>query len=95
MKGKEKMMTNLYILSRKFHRILVLIISVVGLLIAITGTLLKYTFIATKFTFIDLSLIRYIHNNLSPYFTIAFLGMIITGIFMYIFTFPKNKKPTN
>ncbi len=90
MKGREKMMTNLYILSRKFHRILVLIISVVGLLMALTGMLLKYTFIATKFTFIDLGLIRYIHNNLSPVFSIVFFGMLITGIFMYIFTFPKK-----
>jgi len=92
MKGKEKIMTNLYILSRKVHRILVLVISVVGLLMAITGILLKYTFFATKFNFIDLGLVRYIHNNLSPYFTIAFFGMIITGLILYFFPFVKNKQ---
>lgn len=78
-------MINLYILSRKIHRILVLIISVIGILMAITGILLKYTFIATKLTFIDLGLIRFIHNNLSPFFAVVFLGMLITGLIMYIF----------
>lgn len=83
-------MNNPYLLSRKIHRILVLIISVVGLLMALTGMLLKYTLIATKFTFIDLDLIRYIHNNLSPIFSFVFLGMLVTGLFMYIFTLPKK-----
>jgi len=84
-------MTNLYILSRNVHRILFLIISVVGLLMVLTGMLLKYTFIATKFTFIDLGLVRYIHNNLSPAFSIIFSLMAITGIIMYIFPLTRNK----
>ncbi|VVA43985.1 conserved hypothetical protein [Candidatus Roizmanbacteria bacterium] len=84
-------MTNLYLLSRKIHRLLVLIIAVIGVLMAGTGTLLKYTFISEKLTFIDLGLIRFLHNNLSPYFAIVFLGMLITGLFMYIFPFTRNK----
>lgn len=84
-------MTNLYILSRKIHRILVLIISVIGILMAGTGILLKYTFIAIKFTFIDLGLIKFIHSNLSPYFAIVFFGMLITGLFMYLYPMLRNK----
>lgn len=84
-------MTNLYILSRKIHRIMVLIISVIGLLIAGTGILLKYTFISEKLSFIDLGLIRFLHNNLSPYFAIVFLGMLITGLFMYLYPMLRNK----
>ncbi|MEK7597208.1 MAG: hypothetical protein AAB441_01025 [Patescibacteria group bacterium] len=82
---------NLYVSSRKIHRFLVLIISVIGLLMAGTGTLLKYTFISKKLTFIDLGLIRSFHNNLSPYFVVVFLGMLITGLAMYLFPMLKNK----
>lgn len=85
------MTTNLYILSRKIHRIFVLIISVVGILMALTGLLLKYTFIASKFTFIDLGLVRFIHNNLSPIFSIVFLSMLITGLFMYLYPLTRKK----
>lgn len=84
-------MINLYVLSRKIHRILVLIISVVGIIMGLTGILLKYTFVATKFTFIDLGLIRFIHNNLSPIFSIVFMGMLITGLFMYIYPLTRKK----
>jgi len=84
-------MTNLYLFSKKIHRILVLIIFVIGILMGITGIFLKYSFIAAKFTFMDLGLMRYIHNNLSPYFFIVFLGMLITGLVMYIFPLTRNK----
>ena len=83
--------TNLYLLAKKIHRFLVIIISVIGLLMAGTGTLLKYTFISKKLTFIDLGLIRSFHNNLSPYFAVVFLGMLITGLVMYLFPMLKNK----
>lgn len=83
--------TNLYLLAKKIHRFLVIIISVIGLLMAGTGTLLKYTFISKKLTFIDLGLIRSFHNNLSPYFVVVFLGMLITGLVMYLFPMLKNK----
>jgi hypothetical protein len=84
------MTTKLYILSRKIHRILVMIISVIGILMAITGVILKYPFISKNLSFLDLGLIRYLHNNLSPYFTIVFLLMSITGIFMYLFPLLKK-----
>lgn len=85
MKGKKKMMTNIYIFSRKVHRVLIIMISVIGLLMAMTGMLLKYTFIATKFAFVDLGLVRYLHNNFSPIFSIVFLCMLLTGLIMYLF----------
>lgn len=86
-----KMMIKLYLFSKKIHRVLVLIITVIGVLMSITGVLLKYTFISTKFSFIDLGLIRFIHNNLSPFFVIIFFGMMITGIIMYLFPLVRNK----
>lgn len=84
-------MIKLYLLSKKIHRILVLIISVIGILMAITGIILKYTFIATKFTFVDLGSVRFVHNNLSPVFSIVFLGMLATGLIMYLFPVLRNK----
>ena len=85
------MSTNLYLLAKKIHRLLVLIIAVIGVLMAGTGILLKYTFISKKLIFIDLGLIRSLHNNLSPYFAVVFLGMLITGLVMYLFPMLKNK----
>ncbi|MDO8610702.1 MAG: hypothetical protein Q7R95_09220 [bacterium] len=78
-------MTKLYLLSRKIHRILVVIITLLTLLMAGTGLLLKYTFIAASIGITNLSLLRSLHNNLSPFFTIALILMILTGLCMYLF----------
>jgi hypothetical protein len=84
-------MIKLYLFSKSIHRILVIIISVTGIFMALTGILLKYTFIVNKFSFINLGQVRYIHNNLSPAFTILFFLMGITGIIMYIFPLTRKK----
>ncbi|VVA44469.1 conserved hypothetical protein [Candidatus Roizmanbacteria bacterium] len=85
------MSTSLYLLAKKIHRLLVLIIAVIGVLMAVTGTLLKYTLISKKLTFIDLGLMRSLHNNLSPYFAVVFLGMLITGLIMYLYLLIPKK----
>ena len=84
-------MIKLYLFSKTIHRILIIIMSVIGIFMSITGILLKYTFLATKFSFIDLGQVRYIHNNLSPAFSIIFFMMALTGIIMYIFPLIRNK----
>lgn len=83
--------TNLFLLSKKIHRFLVFIIAIIGIIMAGTGILLKYTFIVTKLSFIDLRLIRFMHNNLSPVFTIVFLVMLVTGLLMYLFSSLRDK----
>ena len=83
--------TNLYLFAKKIHRFLVLLISTIGILMAGTGTLLKFTVISEKLSFVDMEQIRLIHNNLSPYFAVVFLGMLITGLIMYLFPMLKNK----
>jgi H+/Cl- antiporter ClcA len=88
---KTMMMTKIYLLSKSIHRILLLIILFIGVLMSMTGILLKYTFLASKFNFIDLGQVRYIHNNLSPAFSIVFFMMALTGIIMYIFPLTRNK----
>jgi len=84
-------MIKLYLFSKSVHRILVLIISVIALFMSVTGILLKYTFITTKFSFFNLGQIRYIHNNLSPFFSFALFLMVATGIVMYVFPLTRNK----
>lgn len=89
------MMTKFYIFSRKIHRIFILVISVLTILMAGTGVLLKYTFVAAKFSFIDLGLIRWIHNQMSLFFSITLVGMMLTGVVMYVFPLIQTSKPTN
>lgn len=82
---------SLYLLAKKIHRMLVFVIIVVGFTMSLTGILLKYSFLATKFDFIDLGQVRYLHNNLSPFFSVVLILMILTGIVMYLFPLTRNK----
>lgn len=83
--------SHIYLYAKKIHRILVLVICVLTVLMATTGALLKYSFIASQFSFIDLRLTRWIHNQMSPFFSITLFGMILTGIIMYVFPLMKKK----
>jgi hypothetical protein len=76
------MMINLMQLARKIHRILVLIISVLGIVMGVTGIFLKYTSWVMIFGF-DLGLMRSLHNNLSPFLSIILMFMIVTGLILY------------
>lgn len=71
------------LIARRIHRILVLILTSFSLAMVFTGLLLKYPFFASMFNFLDLGMIRYIHNQLSPWLTITLLLMALTGILMY------------
>ena len=78
-------MTKLYILSRQIHRLLVFVMTALLMVMALTGLVLKYTFIADKLSFINVGYIRYLHNNMSPYFTVVLCLMLMSGLYMYIF----------
>jgi len=77
-------MIKLIIFTRKIHRIFVLIIAVLSIIMALSGIILKYSFISAKMTFLDLGMIRYVHNQLSPFFTIALMIMLVTGLLIYL-----------
>jgi len=83
-------MTKYYLFAKKVHRILVLIITVISLLMALTGSILKYPILS--FNLFDLNLIRYLHNQLSPFFGIVLTFMIITGIWMYFYPELQKRK---
>lgn len=83
-------LNKLYLNSRKLHLILVIPIAVLTLLMAGTGILLKYP--QYSFGFIDPNLIRYLHNQLSSFFTI-FLGfMTLSGLVMFAMPYLRKMK---
>lgn len=85
-------MIKYFIVARKIHRFLVLVVTSLSLIMAFTGLLLKFPFLSSKLNFLDLGMIRYVHNQLSPFLTIVLLIMAITGIIMYISLWPKKQK---
>lgn len=75
-------MNKLYLLSKSVHRYLVLIISVWTLVMAGTGTIMKYESIGESMN-IDAGLVRYLHDNVSIFFTATLVLMMTSGIIMY------------
>lgn len=84
-------MTNLLILARKIHRILVLIIITISLIMMTTGVLMKYSFM-NIFRF-DMAAVRYLHNQVSALFSFTLIFMIVTGSYLYIFPYLKKSTP--
>jgi cytochrome b subunit of formate dehydrogenase len=76
---------NYSVLFRKIHRIFVLIILVLIIAMAITGTILKYGSDPN-------GMLRYIHNQLSPFFTIALAVMAFTGTYLYLYPWWAKRK---
>lgn len=83
--GKTKMI-KIYLVTKQIHRIVLYITTLFILIMSVTGIILKYpSFFSQKMTFLDLDLTRYLHNEISLYFSASLIFMAITGIFMYIF----------
>ena len=86
-------MTSLYLLSKRFHRYLVLIILGLTLVMAGTGFLLRYPQWAGWLpTWFDIGKVRYLHGQVSTYFAIAMVIMAITGAYMYFHTLWVQRK---
>ena len=80
-------MSTAYSVSRKVHRILVLAIVITLIAMGVTGLVLKYGS--------DDGTMRYIHNNLSPLFTIILVIMAVTGLYMYIHPWLARRRLKN
>lgn len=86
-------MTKLYLLARKFHRYLVIIIILLSILMAGTGIILRYPAqITNVFNSINLSYIRFLHGQISTYFTITLILMSLTGAVLYIYPLWQQRK---
>jgi hypothetical protein len=77
----------LYTNMRKLHRALVLAILVSGGAMAVTGIILKF------FNSLDSTgLIRYVHGNLSIFFTIILALMAFSGSFLFLYPWHLRRK---
>jgi hypothetical protein len=85
-------MINRYLLSKKIHRMLVIIISFLTLAMTSTGFALKYP---TRALF-NPGLTRFLHNQLSLIFTLVLILMACSGLLMYLYPLLiKRPKPAS
>jgi uncharacterized iron-regulated membrane protein len=79
-------LVKLSIWSRKIHRYLVILISVIGLVMMVTGFKMHKVLEGEDiFPFFDYAATRTLHNQLSTVFAITLGAMMVTGIYMYIY----------
>lgn len=83
----------IYLFSRNIHRFFAIITSFLTLIMAFTGLILKLNSEGKAPKNIDVALARYLHNQISLFFTIFLSLMIITGLIMYFY--PLLKKLLN
>lgn len=80
--------THIYLLSKKIHRLFVILILILGTLMSITGYMMKESL---YFPFDPLA-IRMIHSTISLYFAGVLGVMSLTGLYMFISPYLKNKQ---
>jgi hypothetical protein len=78
----------LYLVAKKMHRVLVVLIILLTIPMSLTGVMMKT---GNYFPFDPLA-IRMIHSTISLYFTGVFGAMSLTGLYMFIFPYLKNKQ---
>lgn len=85
--------TKLYLLAKKIHRILFWLMLFFIFMMASTGSLMKFNAFTTKYLgFLDLGMVRFLHNSLSPYFTGVLGLMALTGLVMYFFPMMRKER---
>lgn len=80
--------TYLFLLSKKIHRLLVVLIIILTIPMTITGYMMK----TVKYFPFDPHAIRMIHSTISLYFAGVLGVMSLTGFYMFIFPYLKNKQ---
>lgn len=77
-------MIKLNVFARKMHRLCVMAIVLLSILMGGTGLILKYPdFIYEHMPWVNVSLVRSLHNAISPYFAGVLAVMALTGLYMY------------
>ena len=84
---------SIYLLAKKIHRLMVLVMVVLVFIMSPTGAIMKFPELAKTFTFINPLTARFVHNQVSPFFSGALMIMLLTGGYMYLFTLPKKSSP--
>ncbi len=80
--------THIYLIAKKLHRLLVVLIILLGIIMTITGYMMK---MGLYFPFDPLA-IRMIHSTISLYFTGVLGLMSLTGLYMFIFPYLGKKQ---
>lgn len=88
-------MIKLFIFAKKLHRITMYSTVLLIFIMGISGTIMKFEDFFEQFDFINLRILKYIHSEMSIYFSIALAIMTISGVYMYIFPLLKKKSLPN
>jgi hypothetical protein len=79
-------LAKLSVWSRKIHRYLVILISVIGFVMMVTGYKMKQaTEGVVVLPFLDYAATRTLHNQLSTLFAVVLGIMMLTGIFLFLY----------
>jgi len=85
-------LAKLYQWAKTLHRTALFGMVGLGLVMGFTGSLLKFTKLTVLIPGINVSFIRYLHNEFSPFFSV-FLGlMILSGLYMYWYPWYTQKQ---
>lgn len=84
-------MIKFYLFCKTIHRLAMFALIVLTILMGMTGLYLKYSWLNKLLPF-DLTLLRYLHNEMSPYFVLILTVMMATGVVMYIFPLLRKNK---
>ncbi len=80
--------TQLYLFCKKIHRLLVILMIVLGSIMAGTG----YMMHEGVYILVSAIQIRFFHNNLSILFSIILGIMSLTGLYLFLFPYLKVKR---
>ncbi len=78
-------LAKLFTWSKTIHRQSMWGMIILGLTMGITGSMLKYPIASSSIPGVSLRLVRYLHNQVSPFFGLLLFVMMVTGIYMYWF----------
>jgi len=84
------MLNKAYLLAKKFHRWLVVVIVILGMIMSTTGFFLKFPDVG-NFLNVDLLFVRSLHSLVSIYFSGTFFLMATTGLIMFLFPYLKKR----
>ncbi len=86
-------MINLYTFSRRIHRYLVLIFLGLFVVMSGTGSIMRYpSWFEWLPAWLSAGRVRYLHGQVSTYFSIVLFIMALTGTYMYFHTLWVQRK---
>lgn len=85
-------MVSVYLLAKKAHRMIILPMIMLAVILSSTGAALKFPNVFSSV--VDVKQARYLHNQMSLFFSIFLFLMSISGLVMYIYPL-INRKSTS